>query len=97
MRLKRAAFRCNKLEMHHSSPTKSVNATVVSIRMDRGAKRYRLELIASLHFRRWLLQPGHDVPTLWFSIDGGLSDSPYWMVRRPGLLAINLEWNEEKS
>jgi lipopolysaccharide transport system ATP-binding protein len=58
--------------------------------------RYRLELIAGLYCRHWILQPGHDVPTLWFSIDGGLSDSPYWMVRRPGLLAMNLEWNEEK-
>jgi lipopolysaccharide transport system ATP-binding protein len=59
--------------------------------------RYRLELMASLHCRRWILQPGHYVPAFWFSIEGGLSDSPYWMARRPGLLAINLEWNEEKA
>jgi lipopolysaccharide transport system ATP-binding protein len=25
-------------------------------------------------------------------VQGGLSDSPYWMVKRPGLLAPVLDW-----
>lgn len=54
--------------------------------------KYRIEMIATLHYRRWILQPGHDVPSLWMAIDGGLSDSPYWMVKRPGLLGVNITW-----
>ncbi len=55
--------------------------------------RYRVELIASLHFREWLLEPGVSAPSIALQIQGGLSDSPYWMVRRPGILAPVLRWN----
>lgn len=54
--------------------------------------KYRIEMIASLHFRRWILQPGHDVPTITVTIEGGLSDSPYWMGKRPGILGVELPW-----
>jgi lipopolysaccharide transport system ATP-binding protein len=53
---------------------------------------YRLELLASLHFRRWLLEPGGNTPGVVFSIKGGLSDSPYWDRKRPGLLGPVLTW-----
>jgi lipopolysaccharide transport system ATP-binding protein len=53
---------------------------------------YRLELIASLHFRQWLLQPEVNAPTIWLTIQGGLSDSPFWVMKRPGILAPALEW-----
>jgi lipopolysaccharide transport system ATP-binding protein len=53
---------------------------------------YRVELIASLHFRSWILQPGANAPHLFLTIQGGLSDSPYWMNRRPGLLAPEVAW-----
>jgi lipopolysaccharide transport system ATP-binding protein len=53
---------------------------------------YRLELIASLHCRDWFLRPGHNSPAIFFEIQGGLSESPYWMWARPGILAPELAW-----
>ncbi|MHB8727698.1 MAG: ABC transporter ATP-binding protein [Sulfuricaulis sp.] len=53
---------------------------------------YRLDMIASLHYRSWLFQPGVNAPSITFVIQGGLSDSLYWMVRRPGILAPVFDW-----
>jgi lipopolysaccharide transport system ATP-binding protein len=53
---------------------------------------YRLEFISSLHFKEWLCQPGVNTPTIFLKIQGGLSDSPYWMIQRPGLLAPVMKW-----
>ncbi len=53
---------------------------------------YRLELLGGLHYRKWLFEPGKNVPSIVLQIRGGLSDSPYWMVRRPGMLAPVLGW-----
>ena len=57
---------------------------------------YRIELLASLHFRKWLLEPGVNAPSILLTIQGGLSDSPLWMVRRPGQFAPVLEWLSEQ-
>jgi lipopolysaccharide transport system ATP-binding protein len=54
---------------------------------------YRLELLVGLHFRQWLYAPGNS-PTISFSIQGGLSDSPFWVEKRPGLLAPVLPWEK---
>jgi lipopolysaccharide transport system ATP-binding protein len=48
---------------------------------------YRVEFISSLHNRKWLFEPGTATVSLVLIIQGGLSDSPYWMSSRPGLLA----------
>jgi lipopolysaccharide transport system ATP-binding protein len=56
---------------------------------------YKLELIGGLHFRKWLFQPGGNVPTIAFAIQGGLSDSPLWVNRRPGLLAPVIRWTND--
>lgn len=56
---------------------------------------YRLELLASLQFRQWLSQAGSTPATINLTIQGGLSDSPYWISRRPGLLAPVIEWHTE--
>jgi lipopolysaccharide transport system ATP-binding protein len=53
---------------------------------------YRVELLASLHCRGWLIQPRRNGPSVNFSIQGGLSDSPYWDVQRPGIFAPVLRW-----
>ena len=53
---------------------------------------YRMEWLASLHFRSWLFEPGRTAPALQFKIQDGLSDSPIWFSRRPGLLAPVLPW-----
>jgi len=48
---------------------------------------YRVELILSLHYRTWLSQPGGNAPSIHVAVRGGLSESPYWMMARPGLVA----------
>lgn len=58
---------------------------------------YRVELIASLHFRQWLCEPAVTSPSIHLSIQGGLSDSPYWIAKRPGLLGPVLSWDVEKK
>jgi lipopolysaccharide transport system ATP-binding protein len=54
---------------------------------------YRVELLASLHCRAWLLEPGGSAPSVMFSIRGGLSDSPYWDQKRPGIFGPVLSWD----
>jgi lipopolysaccharide transport system ATP-binding protein len=54
---------------------------------------YRIELIGGLHYRQWLFKPGTNAPHIFLRIQGGLSDSPLWMVKRPGLLAPVLDWS----
>jgi len=54
--------------------------------------RYRLELLAALYNRAWLCEPGHQAPGISFRVEGGLSESPYWMIRRPGVLAPVISW-----
>jgi lipopolysaccharide transport system ATP-binding protein len=53
---------------------------------------YRVELHCSLHCREWIAKPGSHSPAVHFEIQGGLSDSPYWMRARPGLLAPDWRW-----
>ncbi len=48
---------------------------------------YKVELLMTLHYQEWLSQPHHNAPTVQFSIRGGLSKSPYWLLKRPGALA----------
>jgi lipopolysaccharide transport system ATP-binding protein len=54
--------------------------------------QYLIELIGSLHFVQWLFAPRVNSPSIRLIIQGGLSDSPYWMVKREGLLAPVLKW-----
>ncbi|HEX5107330.1 MAG TPA: ABC transporter ATP-binding protein [Vicinamibacterales bacterium] len=53
---------------------------------------YRVELNCSLHCREWLTEPGKNSPAVHFEIQGGLSDSPYWLNARPGILAPGWRW-----
>jgi lipopolysaccharide transport system ATP-binding protein len=53
---------------------------------------YRLELIGGLTFRDWIFKPGESPASIELKIQGGLSESPLWMARRPGLLAPVMEW-----
>ena len=57
--------------------------------------KYRIELLAALYYREWLIEPGKGGPGITIQIQGGLSDSPYWMVRRPGELAPVLKWETD--
>jgi lipopolysaccharide transport system ATP-binding protein len=53
---------------------------------------YKIELIGGLHFRQWLFEPIVNCPVIYLNIQGGLSDSPVWMNKRPGLLAPVIRW-----
>jgi lipopolysaccharide transport system ATP-binding protein len=53
---------------------------------------YKIEMIVSLYFSQWIIEPGVNSPSIFLSIQGGLSDSPYWLNRRPGILAPELSW-----
>lgn len=57
---------------------------------------YRIELIGGLNDRMWLFAPGGNNPTIHFTVKGGLSTSPYWTVKRPGILAPVLPWKLEQ-
>lgn len=54
--------------------------------------KYRLELIGGLHFRQWFFEPRVKAPSIFLNIHGKLSESPYWMIKRPGLLAPVIKW-----
>lgn len=56
---------------------------------------YFIELIGGLHFRTWFFEPNKGNPTVQFSICGKLSESPFWMVRRPGIIAPHIDWKVE--
>lgn len=53
---------------------------------------YRLEVIVALYYREWICEPGVNAPYIDINIQGGLSDSPYWMVKRPGIMAPLIPW-----
>lgn len=57
---------------------------------------YRIELIAAVYYRAWISEPGNNAPSIFLSIQGNLSDSPYWMVKRPGILAPVLPWKSNE-
>jgi lipopolysaccharide transport system ATP-binding protein len=53
---------------------------------------YRVELIGGLHFREWLFQPGINAPSIYFVLNDLVSSSPYWIHKRPSLIAPKLKW-----
>lgn len=53
---------------------------------------YRIEMVSNLHFTRWLIEPGGGGPVINFEVRGGLSESPYWVLRRGGFMAPVLHW-----
>lgn len=54
--------------------------------------RYRVEFIGGLHHREWLYEPQVNAPSITLIVQGGLSDSPFWMAKRPGVIAPVLPW-----
>jgi lipopolysaccharide transport system ATP-binding protein len=57
---------------------------------------HRIELHCSLHNREWIAQPGRDSPAVHFKIQGGLSNSPYWVEARPGVVAPEWKWQRSR-
>lgn len=75
------AIRCGKIKLRCPIPARLLNEGV-----------YRIELIGGLHHREWLFEPGKSAPQIFLNIQGGLSDSPLWTIKRPGLLAPVIPW-----
>ncbi len=57
---------------------------------------YRLEMIGGLYAKKWLYEPNVNSPSVYLTIQGGLSDSRYWMAKRPGILAPVLRWERSE-
>lgn len=58
---------------------------------------YFIYLSSSLHFIQWLVDPEKDAPCLKLHIQGGLSNSPLWMIKRPGICAPLLKWTVQNE
>ncbi len=56
---------------------------------------YRFELIAVSPSRFWIFTEGSNTATVILTIHGGLSDSPYWINKRPGIIAPVIKWSIE--
>lgn len=57
---------------------------------------YRLCCLVSLYQRTWVLDHASGI-AVTHNIRGGLSDSPYWMEKRPGYIAPVLKWKAAGS
>ena len=53
---------------------------------------YYIYFSASLHYIQWIVNPEEDSPCLKLHIQGGLSESPFWTIKRPGLCAPVIKW-----
>lgn len=53
---------------------------------------YYICLQGGIHFQEWLIDPQDNPPRIKISIQGGLSDSPFWTLRRPGICAPIMKW-----
>jgi lipopolysaccharide transport system ATP-binding protein len=55
---------------------------------------YQIELIASVHFKNWILEPNKNSPRILIKIQEGLSESELWISKRIGILAPNLSYKK---
>ena len=55
---------------------------------------YRVRLMTGIHFQEWLINPEDDCPERELIIKGGLSESPFWTIKRPGICAPLLKWRQ---
>ena len=72
----------------------TLNAAIPKRLLNAGT--YRIEFIAGLHFISWILEPNQSDVQIYFKVDGGLSDSPLWKSKRPGIIAPIIDWKNAK-
>lgn len=53
---------------------------------------FKLKALVGVYNKRWLVSPDDRLGILRFSVCGKLSDSEFWQLRRPGLIAPRLNW-----
>jgi len=58
---------------------------------------YRIALIMGIKTHDWVIHPEQNAPSIFLTIQGNLSDSPYWTTKRPGVIAPLLHWEQEKG
>ena len=56
---------------------------------------YKIEIIVALYFREWICQPGRFSPEIMLEIQGGLSNSPFFTIKRSSILSPVLQWFKE--
>lgn len=56
---------------------------------------YVIKPMVSLHWISWIFNPEKEVPSIRFSIKGGLSQSTIWTEARPGIIAPILQYEVE--
>jgi lipopolysaccharide transport system ATP-binding protein len=54
---------------------------------------FRLKALAGVYNKRWIVSPDDPVGVLRFAINGRLSDSAFWQLKRPGIIAPRLSWS----
>lgn len=57
--------------------------------------RYRLELVAKPHGSNWIIGPSDNSPTVFLTIQGGSSDSPYWSSHKQNLVVPIVQWKNK--
>jgi lipopolysaccharide transport system ATP-binding protein len=88
-------FACSTDDTEENWPKLSKNTCLLRSKIPKrllNEGTYRIELLLALYFRQWLSEPGVNAPSIHFTIQGGLSDSPFWMMKRPGALAPVIRW-----
>ncbi|HAQ02959.1 TPA: ABC transporter ATP-binding protein [Candidatus Nomurabacteria bacterium] len=53
---------------------------------------YKIELIASLYFKEWIISPNNINPTIFFNFSKKFNESKYWVQKRPGIITPNNQW-----
>jgi len=57
--------------------------------------KYKVEIFASLHLQKWIIEPEKNDTYISAIIEGALSDSPYWISKRPGYFAPIINWKSD--
>lgn len=58
---------------------------------------YYVYIQGGIHYQEWLINPEIEAPRIQISIRGGLSESPFWTIRRPGVCAPIIDWKVIKK
>lgn len=53
---------------------------------------YKVYLMSSIHYNYWITDPEKGAPMINLSISGGLSDSEFWIEKRPGMVAPVIDY-----
>lgn len=82
---------CPEIEWQELAPGKCILRNRIPARfLNEG--EYRLDLFLGIYHQQWICEPGVNGPSIYLDIKGGLSDSPYWVEARPGLLGPVTSW-----